>query len=55
MGLIPKMTSDEHNKCDIRVEAKYTKKPFKTVVARSSELLVLIHIDLADFRNNESR
>ena len=37
------------------MEAKFTKKPFKPITKRSIELLELVHTDLADFRNSESR
>ena len=54
MSLIPNLTNSEHSKCEICVEAKHFKKPFKTV-ERSSELLELIHSDLGDFKNYTSR
>ncbi len=54
-GLIPNLAKDGLLKCDVCVEAKFTKKPFKCVVDRKTELLELIHTDLADFRNIESR
>ena len=54
MSLIPNLTNSEHSKCEICVEAKHFKKPFK-IVERSSELLELIHSDLGDFKNYMSR
>ena len=54
LSLIPNLTNSEHPKCEICVEAKHFKKPFKTV-ERSSELLELIHSDLGDFKNTMSR
>jgi hypothetical protein len=54
LSLIPNLTNSEHPKCEICVEAKHFKKPFKTV-ERSSELLELIHSDLGDFKNTISR
>lgn len=29
LGLVPKIFNEEFNKCEIYVEAKYAKKPFK--------------------------
>ncbi|KAL0411131.1 UNVERIFIED_CONTAM: Retrovirus-related Pol polyprotein from transposon TNT 1-94 [Sesamum latifolium] len=40
---------------DVWHEAKYAKKPFKPVTSRSTELLELIHSDLADFKNTLSK
>ena len=54
MSLIPNLTNLEHSKCEICIEAKHFKKPFKTV-ERSSVLLELIHSDLGDFKNYMSR
>ena len=51
---IPNLTNSEHSKCEICVEAKHFKKPFKTV-ERSFELLELIHSDLGDFKNYMSK
>jgi hypothetical protein len=49
--------SDKNNcsQCSICVEAKYTKKPFKSIMNRTTELLELIHSDLSDFKNTTSR
>lgn len=46
-----------HNlsKCQICVEAKYAKQPFKPVEHRKNELLELIHTDLTDFRSTASK
>ncbi|KAL0383157.1 UNVERIFIED_CONTAM: Retrovirus-related Pol polyprotein from transposon TNT 1-94 [Sesamum calycinum] len=40
---------------DVWHEAKYAKKPFKSVTSRSIEVLELIHSDLADFKNTLSK
>ena len=45
----------ETGKCLVCVESKCVKKPYKPVMTRSTELLELIHSDLADFRNTPSR
>ena len=55
MGLIPKLNGHEKSMCEICVESKYRKRPFKSVVERSTELLELIHSDLAVFKDIESR
>ena len=54
LSLIPNLTNSEHPKCEICVEVKHFKKPFKTI-ERSSELLELIHSDLGDFKNTMSK
>ncbi|KAA0053084.1 ty1-copia retrotransposon protein [Cucumis melo var. makuwa] len=50
-------TSDSHEtgKCPICVESKFHKKPFKPVESRTTDLLELIHSDLADFKTTTSR
>ena len=53
MGLIPNLTKHEHDKCEICIEAKFHKQPFKTVNERTTELLELVHSDLADFKSTE--
>ncbi|KAA0049713.1 ty1-copia retrotransposon protein [Cucumis melo var. makuwa] len=40
---------------DLWHESKFFKKPFKPVESRSTDLLELIHSDLADFKNTTSR
>ena len=55
MGLIPSLSKHDHSKCEICVEAKFHKQPFKTVLERTTEFLELVHSDLADFKNTESR
>lgn len=47
LGIIPKCKFDDVNKCDICVQGKITCKPHKSVM-RTSELLGLIHSDVAD-------
>ncbi|XP_057535237.1 uncharacterized protein LOC130813420 [Amaranthus tricolor] len=53
MSLIASLVCNGH-KCGICVEAKHCKKPFKPVLSRQTELLELVHSDLADFKNIES-
>ncbi|CAH9139832.1 unnamed protein product [Cuscuta epithymum] len=55
MHLINVNDTTEHSKCQICVEAKHARKPFKEITTRQTELLELIHSDLADFKNTESR
>ena len=55
MGFIPNLDDKSHKKCEVCVEAKYTRRPFNSVKERTSDLLDLVHSDLADFRNTESR
>ena len=52
LSLIPNLTNSEHSKCEICVEEKHFKKPFKTI-ERSSKVLKLIHSDLGDFKKIE--
>jgi hypothetical protein len=55
MNLINVLHINNFSKCPICVEAKYAKKPFKPVTNRTTELLELIHTDLADFKNTVSK
>jgi len=55
MRLIPNVNADNFSKCDVCVEAKFAKKPFKSVTARKTELLELVHSDLANFKNTISK
>ncbi|KAK9017697.1 hypothetical protein V6N11_000703 [Hibiscus sabdariffa] len=55
MNILPKLDITNFNKCEICVEAKHAKPHFKSVSNRKTELLELIHTDLADFRNTESK
>ena len=55
LSLIPSLTSKEFEKCPSCVEAKFVKKPSRTVKTRETSLLELIHTDLAVFRNTVSR
>ena len=55
MRLIPNVNTDNCSKCDVCVDAKFAKKPFKSMTARKTELLELVHSDLADFKNTMSK
>ena len=55
LRLINTSESHETGKCPICVESKFHKKPFKPVEYRTTDLLELIHSDLADFRTTTSR
>ena len=55
MNLIPSISEETELKCPICVEAKHFKKPFKSISKRQTELLELVHSDLADFKNSISR
>ncbi|KAL0555831.1 hypothetical protein IC582_004332 [Cucumis melo] len=55
LRLINTSESHETGKCPICVESKFPKKPFKPVAYRTTDLLELIHSDLADFRTTTSR
>ncbi|GAA0152026.1 hypothetical protein LIER_10613 [Lithospermum erythrorhizon] len=55
LSIIPALSTTEFSKCPICVEAKFTKKPSKPVTLRQSNLLDLIHTDLADFKNTWSK
>ena len=54
MRLIPNVTTENCSKCLICVEEKFVKKTFKSVTVRKTELLELVHSDLADFKNTMS-
>ena len=47
LNIIPKLNIKDDEKCEICVEAKLPKKPFKTI-DRDSEILELIHSDVCD-------
>ncbi|GJT38896.1 ty1-copia retrotransposon protein [Tanacetum coccineum] len=55
MNLINVVDAKEFSKCPICVEAKHAKKSFKNVAYKSTQLLELIHSDLADFKNTMSK
>ena len=55
MRLIPTINTQNFSKCDICVEAKFAKKRFKSITTRKTELLKLVHSDLADFKNTVSK
>ena len=55
MRLISNIKAKNCSKCDVCVEAKFDKKPFKFITTRKIELLELVHLNLADFKNTMSR
>ena len=54
LNLIPKLSLENHRKCESCVESKTTKKSCK-LVERESNLLSLIHSDLGDLKNTMTR
>ena len=54
LSLIPKLSLENHRKCESCVESKTTKKSCKSV-ERESDLLSLIHSDLRDLKNTMTR
>ena len=54
LSLIPKLSLENHGKCEVCVEFKTVKKSFK-LVERESKLLNLIHSDLRDLKNSMTR
>ena len=54
LSLIPKMSFENLEKCEVRVESKTTKKSCKHV-ERDSKLLRLIHSDLGNLKNTMTR
>ena len=54
MKLIYAVNVDNFNKSSVCIEAKYTKKTFKPVTSRQTELLELVHLDLVDLKNTAS-
>ena len=54
LNLIPKLYNMNLSKCEACVEAKFHKKPFKSI-ERHTELLELIHNELGDFKNHITR
>ncbi|KAL0303170.1 UNVERIFIED_CONTAM: Retrovirus-related Pol polyprotein from transposon TNT 1-94 [Sesamum radiatum] len=55
MNLINTSEASKSTKCSICVESKFAKKPFKPITQRCTELIELIHSDLADFKNTLSK
>jgi len=55
MRLIPNVNTKNCSECPVCVEAKFAKTPFKLITTRKTELLELVHSDLADFKNILSR
>ena len=54
IGLLHNVTEFNHDKCEICVESKFTRKSCKNV-QRESQLLELIHSDHGDLKNNLTR
>lgn len=54
LNLIPKTDLDVKNKCEICVQSKHTRLPFKSV-DRNSDLLELIHSDVCDSNRTPTR
>ena len=54
LSLIPKLSLENHGKCESCVESKTTKKSCKSV-ERESNLLSLIHNDLGNLKNTMTR
>jgi hypothetical protein len=54
LNLIPSFSKTDFAKCEVCVEAKFAKKPFKSI-DRQTKVLELVHSDLGDFKNYESR
>ena len=50
LDLIPKFEINSKTKCEICVQAKQPRKPFKSV-ERKAKLLLLIHSDICDLKN----
>lgn len=55
MCLINTSTVENCSKCPFCIEPKFSKKPFKSVVYRSTELLELIYSNLENFKNTTSK
>jgi len=55
MRLVPNVNTKNCFKCLVCVEAKFAKKSFKLVTFRKTELLKLVHSNLADFKNTMSK
>jgi len=55
MRLISNINIENCTKCDVCVEAKFAKNPFKSITTKKTELLELVHSDLADFKNTMSK
>ena len=54
LNLITKLSNMNFYKCEVCIETKFHKKPFKSI-ERQTELLKLIHSDLGDFKNHMTR
>jgi len=42
-------------RCFVCIQAKYAKKPFKSITSRQTTLLDVVLLDLADFKNTASK
>ena len=54
LGLLPKFGVNKTHKCEICVESKFARKPFKSI-ERSSELVELVHSDICDLKMTLTR
>ena len=54
LSLIPKLSLENHGKCESCVESKTTKKSCKSIETESN-LLSLIHSDLGDLKNTMTK
>ena len=55
MKLTSAANVDNVSKCFVRIEAKYAKKPFKSVTSRQTTLLELVCSNLAEFETTASK
>jgi len=55
MRLISNVNIENCSKCPVCVEAKFGKKPFKSITTRKTKLLELMYSDLTDFKNIMSK
>ena len=49
------MNTENCSKCPICAKAKFAKKPFKSKTTKKTDLLELVHLDLAEFKNTMSK
>ena len=54
LNIIPKSSVDLKHKCEVCVQAKFSRKPFKPV-KRNTQLLELIHSDVCDSNRPPTR
>ena len=55
MNLLHHLNKENSSKCPVCVEAKFSKRHFKSVQNRQSGLLELVNSDIVDFKNLVSR